>query len=101
MIYLVNTMNFFVQHARFDQLRDSYFDVTAVDSIDAILVDSKKSKEAREEDVEFVRRLRRNEFVAFGGRDWDQQKRFYRTAAREDEQAKRQEKEKKRKLVCS
>ena len=55
--------------------------------------------QAREEDAEFVRRLKRNEFVRFGSRDWPQQQRFDRTTAREEEMQKRAEKEAIRKEV--
>ena len=88
-----------VQNASFVNLRDKYFDVTAEDAVDKILADSKKSMDAREEDAEFVRRLRRNEFVAFGGRDWTQQRRFDRAAEREETKRTREEKEMKRKKV--
>ena len=55
--------------------------------------------DAREEDAEFVQRLRRNEYVAFGGRDFEQKKRFERADARDEAQKARQEKELKRKQV--
>ena len=55
--------------------------------------------DAREEDAEFVQRLRRNEYVAFGGRDFKQKKRFERADARDEAQKARQEKELKRKQV--
>ena len=61
--------------------------------------DAKKTIEARKEDVEFIRRLRRNEFVRFGTRDWDQQGRFDRAATRHAEHDERVEKELKRKSV--
>lgn len=88
-----------MQLASFVAMRDSYFDVSAGDAIEVIEADSKKSKDARAEDVEFIRRLRRNEVVSFGKRDWDQQKRFERAAIRMEERNERQKKEEQRKLV--
>ena len=82
-------------------MRDSYFDVTAKDAVDVVLSDPKKEKDAREEDAEFIRRLRRNEPVRFGARDWVQQGRFDRAAKRAQEQQQRQEKEEKRQRVSS
>ena len=64
------------------------------------MADTKKTFEAREEDAEFVRRLRNNEYVAFGVRDWDQQGRFDRALERKEKENDRVEKERKRKLVC-
>ena len=87
------------QLASFTATRDSYLDVSARDAIEVIEADSKKSKEARAEDVEFIRHLRQNEFVSFGKRDLDQQKRFERAAFRMEERKEREEKEAKRKLV--
>ena len=63
------------------------------------MADSKKTADAREEDAEFIRRLRRNEYVAFGARDWDQQGRFDRALDRQEQESARKEKEQKRKLV--
>ena len=80
-----------VQNASFVNLRDKYFDVTAEDAVDKILANSKKSADAREKDAEFVRRLRQNEFVVFGGRDWSQQRRFDRAAERDETKRKRGE----------
>ena len=80
-------------------MRDSYYDVTAEDAIDLVLSDSKKEKDAREEDAEFIRRLRVNEPVRFGARDWDQQGRFDRAAKREQEQQQRRERENERQRV--
>ena len=80
-------------------MRDAYFDVTSDDAIDLVLADPRKEKAAREEDAEFIRRLRRNEFVAFGARDWAQQQRFDRSTARAEEQESRRKKELKRKRV--
>ena len=88
-----------LQLAKFQSLRDHYFDVTADDAIDVIMADSKKTMEARAEDAEFVRRLRRQEYVAFGARDWDQQGRFDRALERQEKEARRVENERKRKLV--
>ena len=88
-----------LQLHQFILTRDSYFDVTAENAIEAILTDSRKSMESREEDAEFVRRLRRNDYVAFGGRDFVQKKRFERSDAREEAKIKREEKELKRKQV--
>ena len=88
-----------LQLTQFQQLRDSYFDVSAENALDAIMADSKKTSEAREEDAEFVRRLRRNEYVAFGARDWDQQGRFDRALKRQEKEKERAENERKRKLV--
>ena len=90
---------FILQLTQFQSLLDHYFDVTAEDAIDVIMADSKKTLEARTEDAEFVRRLRRNEYVAFGARDWDQQGRFDRALERQEKQAGRVENERKRKLV--
>ena len=84
---------------KFERLRDGYFDVTSDDAIDAIMADTKKTLEAREEDAEFVRRLRRNEYVAFGTRDWDQQGRFDRALERQEKEQARVENERQRKLV--
>ena len=83
----------------FNTARDSYFDVTAGDAIEVVEKDAKKTIEARKEDVEFIRRLRRNEFVRFGARDWEQQGRFDRSAARQAGHDERVEKELKRKSV--
>ena len=80
-------------------MRDSFFDITAHDAIDLVLSDSKKEKYAREEDAEFICRLRRNEPVRFGARDWDQQGRFDRVAKRAQEQQQQQEKEEERQRV--
>ena len=63
------------------------------------MADSKKTLEARDEDAEFVRRLRRNEFVRFGGRDWEQQQRFDRAAARQEKVHQQIAKEASRKEV--
>ena len=82
-------------------MRDSFFDVTAHDAIDLVLSDSKKEKDAREEDAEFIRRLRRNEPIRFGARDWDQQGRFDRAAKRAQEQQQQREREKERQQVRS
>ena len=71
----------------------------AHDAIDMVLSDTKKEKDAREEDAEFIRRLRRNEPVRFGARDWKQQGRFDRAAKRAQEQQQQQEKEKERQRV--
>ena len=80
-------------------MRDTYFDVTSKNAIEIILADSKKTNDAREEDAKFVRRLRQNEFVKFGGRDWTQQKRFDRAHLREEARTAREKKELKRKNV--
>ena len=85
--------------AKFEELRDSYFDVTTDDAIEVIIADSKKTLEAREEDAEFIRRLRKNEYVAFGARDWDQHGRFDRAHERQEKEEARIENERKRKLV--
>ena len=53
-----------VQLAKFETIRDSYFDITADDAIEVVMCDPKKTKEAREEDADFIRRLRQNQFVA-------------------------------------
>ena len=63
------------------------------------MADTKKTLEAREEDAEFICRLRKNEYVAFGDRDWDQQGRFDRAEARQEKVIAREENERKRKLV--
>ena len=63
------------------------------------MADAKKTVEAREEDAEFIRRLRRNEYVAFGARDWEQQGRFDRAQERKEQENARAEKERKRKRV--
>ena len=63
------------------------------------MADAKKTLEAREEDAEFVRRLRRNEYVAFGARDWDQQGRFDRALEHQEKEQARVENERQRKLV--
>ena len=60
--------------------------MTAENAIDIIAFDPNKPKDAREENAEFIRRLRRNEFVKFGVRNWEQQGRFDRAAVREIEQ---------------
>ena len=85
--------------AKFELLRDCYFDVTTDDAIEVVMADLKKTLEAREEDAEFIRRLRNNEYVAFGARDWDQQKRFDRALERQEKDEARVENERKRKLV--
>ena len=59
--------------ASFEKTRDSYFDVTAKDAVDVVLSDSIKDKDACEEDTKFIQRLRHNEPVHFGARDWVQQ----------------------------
>ena len=82
-------------------MRDSYFDVSNDSAIEEILADSKKTLEAREEDAEFVRRLRQNLFVRFGSRDWEQQQRFDRVAAREEGSQHQIAKEAERKEVGS
>ena len=89
----------FLKLTNFTQTRDAFFDVTADDAIELVLADPRKESESREEDAEFIRRLRRNEFVAFGARDWAQQQRFDRSTARTEEQESRREKELKRKRV--
>ena len=63
------------------------------------MADPKKALEARQEDAEFIARLRRNEYVAFGARDWDQQGRFDRAYERQEKENVRVENERKRKLV--
>ena len=73
--------------------------MTAENAIDIVASDPKKPKDAREEDAEFIRRLRRNEFVKFGVRDWEQQERFDRAAEREMEQREQEAREKKHKQV--
>ena len=80
-------------------MRDSYFDVSNETAIEEILADSKKTLEAREEDAEFVRRLRQNKVVRCGSRDWDQQQRFDRAAAREEGMQRQIAKEAVRKKV--
>ena len=87
--------------AAFEKKRDSFFDATAKDAIDVVLSDSKKEKDAREEDAEFIRRLRRNEPVRFGARDWVQQGRFDRAAKREQEKRQQRDREKERQQVRS
>ena len=82
-------------------MRDSFFDVTAEDAVDVVLSDSKKEKEAREEDAEFIHRLRRNEPVRFGARDWDQQGRFDRAAKRDQAKQQQRERENERQRVRS
>ena len=81
-------------------MRDSYFDVTAANAIEVIRADVKKTKEARAEDEEFIQRLRRNETVRFGDRDWEHQGRMDRAAARAADEEDRKCREAKRKLVC-
>ena len=80
----------------FTRIRDAYFDVTVENAVDLVMADAKKTKEAREQDAEFIRRLRRNEFVAFGARDWKQQERFDRAEERKHHQEEREEREIKR-----
>ena len=63
------------------------------------MADPKKAVEARQEDAEFIRRLRSNEYVAFGARDWDQQGRFDRAYERQEKESTRVENERLRKLV--
>ena len=46
-----------------------------------------------------IMQMAENEFVSFGKRDLDQQKRFERAAFRMEERKEREEKEAKRKLV--
>ena len=87
------------QLASFQKMRDSYFDVTTKDAIEAVMSDAKKEISAREEDAEFIRRLRRNDVVRFGARDWVQEGRFDRAAQREQEKQQREERERKRQLV--
>ena len=87
------------QLAKFEVLRDTYFDVTTDDAIEVVMADAKKTLEAREEDAEFIRRLRKNEYVAFGARDLDQQGRFDRALERQEKEEARVENERKRKLV--
>ncbi len=94
-----NQSLFFIKLVRFAHDRDTYFDVTADDAIEVILKDTKKEKNARDEDAEFVRRLRRNDFVAFGGRDWEQEGRFNRASERAENQKAQVERELKRKRV--
>lgn len=85
--------------ARFSKTRDTFFDVTAKDAIDVVQHDTKKTLEAREEDAEFIRRLRANQGVSFGARDWDQEARFDRTAERQAKVGDQEERERKRKKV--
>ena len=73
--------------------------MTSETAIDEIKADTKKTAEARAEDIEFVERLRRNDVVRFGARDWSQQRRFDRTAKRETQQLRREEKEAERRKV--
>ena len=80
-------------------MRDSYFDVSNETAIEEILSDKRKTLEAREEDAEFVRRLRQNLPVRFGGRDWEQQHRFDRVSAREERKLQQRAKEANRKEV--
>ena len=89
-----------LQLAKFHRACDGFFDVTAEDAIEIIMADAAKTFEAREEDAEFVWRLRKNEYVAFGARDCDQQGRFNRALGRQEKENKRVERERKQKLVC-
>ena len=73
--------------------------MTSDDAIDVVMADAKKTLDAREEDAEFIRRLRQNEYVAFGARDWDQEERFERAQDRQEKASARVENERKRKLV--
>ena len=61
--------------------------------------DSTKTIDEREEDAEFVRRLRRNEYVAFGALDAKRLHRFERAAKRRRDEKEREEREEKRKKV--
>ena len=45
-----------IQLAEFNKTRDSYFDVTASNAIEIIRADTKKTKDARAEDEEFIHR---------------------------------------------
>ena len=82
-------------------MRDSFFYFTAHDAIDLVLSDSKKEKNAREEDAEFILWLRHKEPICFGARDWDQQGRFDRAAKRAQEQQQQRERERERQQVRS
>ena len=57
--------------------------------------DPKKSLKARQ-DAEFIGRLRMNEYVAFGTRDWDQQGRFNWAYEQQEKESTRVENERKR-----
>ncbi len=80
-------------------MRDSYFDVTTKDAVESILKDATKPKDTREEDAEFVRRLRRNEYVAFGSFDVEEAAKAERAFKRQQQQLEREEMEAKRKRV--
>ena len=88
-----------VQLEEFAKIRDAYFDASSEDAIEVILADKKKTLDVRNEDAEFIRRLRRNEYVRFGSRDWNLHKLFARTAAREEKEQERVAKEAHRKEV--
>ena len=96
---VIETCTYSYQLAKFKLIRDSYFDITTDDAIEVVMADSKKTLEVREEDAVFIRRLRGNEFVAFGARDWDQQGRFDRALERQEKEDARIENERQRKIV--
>ena len=80
-------------------MRDSYFDVSNETAIEEIASDKGKTLEAREEDAEFIRRLRQNLPIRFGSRDWQQEQRFDRAAERQEHRQQQIAKEEKRKEV--
>ena len=49
--------------------RDSYFDISTADAIDTIRRDRNKTRLNKDEDVEFIERLRNNRYVRFGEKD--------------------------------
>ena len=82
-------------------MRDSYLDVTSKDAISVVKSDAKKTNSAREEDANFIYRLRLNMYVAFGERNWVQESCFDRAADRQAKEEMREENERKGKLVSS
>ena len=53
----------------FNTIRDSYFDISTKTATESIMTDKTKSQKDRCEDVQFLQKLKRNEYVAFGNKD--------------------------------
>ena len=53
----------------FKTIRDSHFDISEANAISQINTDKKKTMSQREEDKQFIKRLKENKFVFFGPRD--------------------------------
>lgn len=68
-------MFYLLQLESFLTKRDSYFDITTADVLESIRKDTNKTQANKDEDIEFVTRLKNNQRVRFGGKDKDFNKR--------------------------